>query len=314
MVLSEADRSLFYRLLWRLLFYASEQLEFLPRVESPDALRHLNEEDWLRLRDGLYAHPELFDSFVASNPFGLTGDELEIVSSWKAFRRGKYLVWRYLKKYTVFLDDGKPGRALGVVSLNKPFQLMLGPHLPVAIEAVLLPFKELIVYDGLFSSYPISFGPGIRRMCNESYRAAKEREGIVTSFAQLSSPPLAERADDVFELRYWHGFTQRLPYRLDSLRLVTHLQIKPDKRDEVMKHVRKERILDLPARMGVEQGFEPIQVEVLELTMDGRTARIEMLNRGGSIFLLRNPTDIRRFHRFVYKLEAALPASCGYLL
>ena len=314
MVLSEADRDLFYRLLWRLLFYAGEQLEFLPRLASPDALRHLNEEDWLRLRDSLYERPELFDSFLVSNPFELTGDELTIVRSWKAHRRGKYFVWRYLKNYAVFLDDSEPGRALGVVSLNKPFQFMLGPHLPVAIEAVLLPFKNMIVYDGLFSSYPISFGPGIRRMLNDSYRRAKEREGIVTSFAQLASPPTAEHPDDVFELRYWHGFTRRLPYRLDSLKLVSHEQIKPDKVKDVIKYARKERILYLPVRIGLEEGFEPIQVEVLELVMDGRARRVEVLNRGASMFYIKDPNDIRRFHRFVYKLEEALPDSLRPLL
>jgi len=36
----------------------------------------------------------------------------------------------------------------------------------------LLPFKGLIVYDGLMSSYNISFGPGIRRSLNENFKEA----------------------------------------------------------------------------------------------------------------------------------------------
>jgi hypothetical protein len=39
----------------------------------------------------------------------------------------------------------------------------------------------MIVYDGLMSSYRISFGPGIRRSLNESFKQAKARHGIVTS-------------------------------------------------------------------------------------------------------------------------------------
>src|SRR5436305_8311432 len=39
----------------------------------------------------------------------------------------------------------------------------------------------MIVYDGLMTSYRISFGPGIRRSLNESFKEAKARHGIVTS-------------------------------------------------------------------------------------------------------------------------------------
>jgi Domain of unknown function (DUF6398) len=53
--------------------------------------------------------------------------------------------------------------------------------LPVLIEAVLLPFKGKIVYDGLMTGYRISFGSGIRRLLNESFKAAKARHGIVTA-------------------------------------------------------------------------------------------------------------------------------------
>jgi putative salt-induced outer membrane protein YdiY len=39
----------------------------------------------------------------------------------------------------------------------------------------------MIIYDGLLSSYRISFGPGIRRRLNASFKNAKEINGIITS-------------------------------------------------------------------------------------------------------------------------------------
>jgi len=45
-----------------------------------------------------------------------------------------------------------------------------------------------IVYDGLLSSYSISFGGGIRRMLNKSYNEAKARHGIVTSLPMSAQP------------------------------------------------------------------------------------------------------------------------------
>ncbi|MFO7674774.1 MAG: hypothetical protein R6X12_00440 [bacterium] len=306
MVLPEADRYVFFGLLWRFLFYASEQLEFLPRAESPEALSRMGDEHWIRLRKTLYEHPTLFDSFADTNPYGHTDEELAIVRGWKQFYRDRFIVWRYLKKYTVFLSD-KGDRALGVVALNKPFELMLGPSLPVAIETVLLPFKDRIVYDGLFSSYPIRFGPGVRRMLNESYRRAKAREGIVTSFAQLARPVPEVWTEDDFELRYWFGFAERLPYKLDELKQITQEHIRPDKRPEIVRYIRKNRMMKFPERMGVAEGFEPVQVEVLELVVDGERKRIEVLNRAGAMFFEEDPVQLTCFHRFVYRLEETLP-------
>jgi hypothetical protein len=52
----------------------------------------------------------------------------------------------------------------------------------------LLPVKGQIVYDGLLNSYNISFGPGIRRSLNESFKEAKERLGIVTTLPIRETP------------------------------------------------------------------------------------------------------------------------------
>ena len=46
----------------------------------------------------------------------------------------------------------------------------------------------MIVYDGMMSSYNISFGPGIRRSLNESFKEAKLRHGIVTSLPMSDKP------------------------------------------------------------------------------------------------------------------------------
>ena len=101
---------------------------------------------------------------------------------------GKFFVFRELKKYTVFLTTEEPAVAYGVLALSQPFEELIGPYLPVLTQTVLLPFKGMIVYDGLMSSYNISFGPGIRRNLNESFKEAKARHGIVTSLPMSDEP------------------------------------------------------------------------------------------------------------------------------
>ncbi len=49
------------------------------------------------------------------------------------------------------------------------------------IDAVLLPFNDEIVTDGLFRSYNITFGSGIRSSLKSAYDDAKERGEIISS-------------------------------------------------------------------------------------------------------------------------------------
>ena len=86
---------------------------------------------------------------------------------------GRFYVFRELKKYTVFLSTTSPAIAYGVLALSQPFEELIGPYLPVLTQTVLLPFKGMIVYDGLMSSYNISFGPGIRRNLNERFQGGQ---------------------------------------------------------------------------------------------------------------------------------------------
>ena len=85
------------------------------------------------------------------------------------------MVFRELKKYTVFLAAEQESIAYGVLALSQPFEEVIGPYLPIMVKTVLLPFKDKIVYDGLVTKYNISFGPGIRCSLNESFKKAKDR-------------------------------------------------------------------------------------------------------------------------------------------
>jgi Domain of unknown function (DUF6398) len=88
----------------------------------------------------------------------------------------------------VFLSTTGPAVAYGVLALSQPFEELVGPYLPVLTQTVLLPFKDMVVYDGLMSSYRISFGPGIRRSLTENFKEAKARHGIVTSLPMSDEP------------------------------------------------------------------------------------------------------------------------------
>jgi len=86
------------------------------------------------------------------------------------------------------ISTTEPAIAYGVVALSQPFEELISPNLPVLVQTILLPFRDKIVYDGILNSFNISFGPGIRRGLNKSFKEAKERQGIVTSLPKSDLP------------------------------------------------------------------------------------------------------------------------------
>lgn len=189
MLLTPQDAELFFRLHRTLMFFVNQRLKVIPdNVATPEQFAALSPDVRLKVRDALLANVDQIESYVAENPAHLSEDELAIVRSWRHLVHGKFYVFRELKKYTVFLSISAPAIAYGVLALSQPFEDLIGPYLPVLTETVLLPFKDKIVYDGLMTSYRISFGPGIRRSLNESFKEAKMRHGIVTSLPMSHEP------------------------------------------------------------------------------------------------------------------------------
>ena len=193
MKLSEEDVELFYKLYHALLVYVNKKLNVVRGIKSPRDLKKLPIEKINKIRNRLYKHPELIDSFVAENPLNFSSDELKIISSWKNFVKGEFIILRYLKRYTIFLAVDAPPKAYGVLALDTPFQDIFGPDIPIMVEAVLLPFKGDITYDGILLSYPIIFGGSFRRSLNDAYQEAKLKFGIITSLP--FAPKEVERSD-----------------------------------------------------------------------------------------------------------------------
>lgn len=187
MLLTPPDAYRFFRLHRSLTFFVNQRLEAIPDCPAgPDVFSALAPEARLKVRNALLLHMCLIQAFADENPFHLPEDDLDVVRSWRHLVHSKFYVLRDLKKYTVFLSGETPSVAYGVLALSQPLDEVIGPYLPVLVETVLLPFKGRIVYDGLMTSYNISFGPGIRRSLSEDFKEAKERYGIVTSRCRRS--------------------------------------------------------------------------------------------------------------------------------
>jgi hypothetical protein len=167
----------FYRIWMPLLTYVNQERNLLPNLQKWDDSRPLAAQEAATLRNALWEDDKFLDIFAAENPANLGRDDLALVATWKYRVAGKFFVFKHLKKYSVFLGDAK---VYGVLGLHGPIEEIVA-FTPCYVEAVLLPFEGKIIYDSLLAGHNITFGRGIRRSLNETYRKAKMQGEIITS-------------------------------------------------------------------------------------------------------------------------------------
>lgn len=180
MTLPPQDGALFFQLMWKLQYYVNQKLGLHKDVDTFEEYANLPTQKKIKARDALWEHPELIDSFVTENPNNLPDEELEIVRRWKGFVKGSFFIFRHLKKGSIFIGD-KEG-VYSVHGILDPLEELIPAYaLPRMVQAILLPFKGQITYDGLLSGYNVHFGSGIRSNLNHTYTVAKTKDRIITT-------------------------------------------------------------------------------------------------------------------------------------
>jgi hypothetical protein len=187
MNLSPEETKLYYKLMWSLQYYIKLQGGLLNEITTLEEYTNLPSEKKFKVRSMLWDNPKLIDAYLQENPEGFSSAELEIVRKWKSFVKGSFYILRHLKKYSIFM--GNNNQVYAVVGLLSPLEDVVPSYsLPLMVDAVLLPFKGLIIYDGMFNTYNIMIGGGIRTRLNHTYMVAKQKERIIVTL----EPELAE--------------------------------------------------------------------------------------------------------------------------
>ena len=214
MKLSKQDAKLFFDLMWALQCFVNNKLKILTNVKSIDDYAKCSIDEKFKVREALYADIKLIDSFVQENPQNLSEDELSIVSNWKNYIEGDFHIERFLKTYTVFIKDADVYGVLGLCQgLN---DLVHRSYLPHLVKTVLLPFKGKIVYDGVFQSYNIHFGGGIKRGLKESYMTARQNNRIIESLDPTSEGTQKKKL--IKPLKDWTPELKELASKAKNLR------------------------------------------------------------------------------------------------
>lgn len=181
--ISEEESFVFYETWLGLLNYVDRQEQVTKRGFDPD---NPDQKLAYQVRQVLWENPSLIDDYIRN--IALPQEEIDLLRSWgMKFRKDKFLIVGYQDEYAVFLGTGREGenRLYGIKGISEPVSSVLRLPLPVLVEAVLLPFKDKLIYDSLLKPMPISFGDGARAMFEEMHQKAKEFP-VITQPEQLT--------------------------------------------------------------------------------------------------------------------------------
>lgn len=180
MTLSSTDGKLFFELMWKLQHYVNRKRGLHKNISSVEDYARLPADKKLKVRDEIWKSPELIEDYVHENPDSIAANELEIVRKWKNFVKGSFFIFRHLKKGSIFI--GNDNQVYAVHGIQDPLDEVIPSYaLPQMVEAILLPFKGQIIYDGLLSGYQVHFGGGIRSDLNHTYTVAKHKDRIIST-------------------------------------------------------------------------------------------------------------------------------------
>lgn len=172
MILERKDTDLFYSLWFLLLGFVNSRYPVSPGIGAIEFGKSIDMRDAKAIADYVWEHTEVIDEYLAEAD--LSEEHREIVAGWKRCRPGKYILERHLKKGSVFIsaDDGTVYMVLGLYSTWE--EMLCGRPLPVLLNAVLLPFRDKIITDGLVIPYNVDFGRGAAADFKDIYMDAKK--------------------------------------------------------------------------------------------------------------------------------------------
>ena len=177
MTLSKEDGRLFYRLWIPLLAFADRMLSAKNKRDRFLTVAPFESEAARKVTDELWKNTDIIDLYLDENP-DLQEEHKIILLSWKRRVQGEFILVKYLKDGAVFVSaDGKEVYLVkGIVSSWK--EMVRETPLPTVIEATFIPFRDVIISDGVIVPLFITLKGQLKQTAKDKYKEAKMNDQI----------------------------------------------------------------------------------------------------------------------------------------
>ncbi len=173
MILSQEDGQLYYELWLPLLNFVNRKHHVSDKLNNIATIKEMDPVEVKKVANKLWSDIAIIDDYL-EECVDLPEEHKEIIRSWKRRVQGKFMMERHLKKGTIFIsvENEEVYQVSGIVSSWE--EMFYGAPMPLLIEATFMPFKDVIISDGLVISHNILVGGGMKRVLKDAYMAAKK--------------------------------------------------------------------------------------------------------------------------------------------
>lgn len=178
-ILPPEDGDLFYKIFFPFLDFVNGKLH-INNLKNLGEKKSLDPSAVKEIAKAVWSDTSLIGEYLAAHGSALPLEHQAILKSWERCISGRFVLERNLKNggILISLDDESVYQVRGIKS---SFEEMYYYHsLPVMIDATLLPFKGVIITDGLLGTMNVFLGSGVKKQMKDIYTAAKRRKQIIT--------------------------------------------------------------------------------------------------------------------------------------
>ncbi len=197
MILNNEQNDRFFDTMDSLLYYVNERFRVVEGF-TLDFASALDDVKGSLVAHTLWENVEIIDEFVRDNPHGLSQQCLDTALSWKNALSGLYSLVRYQSGRAVLMGDAG---VFSVCGVTYELEDEIGPA-PAYVDLVLLPFDDLIVYDGFMQAYDTEGTPSELQRIQDEFENRCGKEGIALTaadFIQRAEAYLAAKRDKELE-------------------------------------------------------------------------------------------------------------------
>ncbi len=178
MTLNKEDAELFYELWFPILDFVNEKLNVNPDIGKIHVAQNLNIVEVKEIANALWDNVRLIDEYLEKHCSGFSKDRLEIIEGWKRRVCDDFILERNLKSGSIFISAHTEEVYLvsGIISSWEEIFYYRSP--PIMLSATLIPFRGVIISDGLVSAYNVVFGKNYSSEWKDIYMTAKKSGAI----------------------------------------------------------------------------------------------------------------------------------------
>lgn len=182
MRLSNRDAKEFYEIWFKLLRTVNEKHSISPSLKE-FVYGEVDTQEESKIRDYIWNHPESIDEAIADyEKAGFNERELSVLEAWRnKYAYSEFVLVEHRSNHTIFMNTRDDNRLYAVHGIFDSFKKIYPARMvPMMIKTALIPFKNKIIYDGIFDELHFDELKNPQDLLPQTYRDAKKKWG--TSF------------------------------------------------------------------------------------------------------------------------------------